>query len=348
MKRILILIVYMLMSTLVFSVDYYKGKIFTTKIIPVSVAADAEQNVYIADQLTNSVLKYDKDGKYIVSFGLKARKKEKNIRVYPLIADIFVKGNLVYILDVNIGVAIFDNKGNFVKKIDLKPGKLLGEVKKPQAIFVSDNNIFISDTENNRIQILGLNGELGREFGYKGNLPGNFVFPKGVTVTPDYIMVSDTVNSRVSVHDYDGFYEEELEISDEHPKLEFVSPEDVFYHESQKNIFVVDAGTEQVKVFDENLDLILVFGSKGQEKNQFSGIRDIWVDDDRIYIADTANKCVKVFQNDFTDIRFLMELGKTNIFLVFLKLLLLVLFIIFTIRIIIKKIKEKRGMYNGK
>ncbi len=170
MKKIFLGILYIALTINIFCSEYYKGKIFTTKILPVAVAVDQDQNIYVADQLTNSIMKYNKSGKYLFSFGLKATKKEKNIKVYPLITDLFIQNKTIYILDINTGIVIFDVEGNFLEKIDLKQGKLLGEVKKPQSIYASETNVYICDTENNRVQIMGPKGEVGREFGYKGNL----------------------------------------------------------------------------------------------------------------------------------------------------------------------------------
>lgn len=328
-----------------FSEGYYKRKEYTTRILPVSVAADNNGNIYIGDRLTNSIIKYNEKGKYLYSFGKKKEIKDKGARVYPLIADMFINKNKIYLLDMNSGISIFDIDGNIEKEILLKEGKLLGEVKKPQSIFVDDEeNIYITDTENNRIQILGANGEPGREFGYKGNMPGNFIFPKGITLDSKNIIIADTLNARVCVYDTDGFYEQDIEIEEKYSDLIFVVPEDIFYDRKMKKIYVVDNGSEQIKIFDENYEIELVFGEKGKKKNQFNEIKDIWVDDNKIYVADSLNRCIKVFKKDFEDMKLLKIVGRTNILLLFGKWFSFIFIFILLIVYIVKKLNEKRGI----
>jgi len=222
---------------------------------------------------------------------------------------------------------------------------LLGEVKRPQSIFIDDDgNIYITDTENNRIQVLKPNGEAGIEFGYKGNMPGNFIFPKGIAVDSKNIIISDTLNARVCIYDTNGFYEQDIEIDEKYKDIMFITPEDIFYDRDMKKIYILDNGSEQIKIFNENYELELVFGEKGKKKNQFNNVKDIWADRDKIYVADSLNGCIKVFEKDFENMKLIKEIGRRNVFLIFIKWFLIIFLIFSLIIYIIKKITDKRGI----
>lgn len=76
MKKLIFLIL-ILFSIKGFAVEkqpFIQRKI-VFKIIPVAVTVDQDDNVYIADRFSMSILKYNKKGEYLFSFGLKSIKK---------------------------------------------------------------------------------------------------------------------------------------------------------------------------------------------------------------------------------------------------------------------------------
>jgi len=67
--------------------------------------------------------------------------------------------------------------------------------------------------------------------------------------------------------------------------------------DSEGNIYVVDSGRDMVKIFNREGKLLLFFGDKGNERGMFWLPAGIFIDrDDRIYVADTFNQRVQVFQ----------------------------------------------------
>ncbi len=68
-----------------------------------------------------------------------------------------------------------------------------------------DNNVYVTDTMNNRVEIFDADGNFISEFGKHGDGPGYFARPKGVAVDCDgHIWVADQYQDRVQVFNREG------------------------------------------------------------------------------------------------------------------------------------------------
>jgi len=83
-----------------------------------------------------------------------------------------------------------------------------GQFNDPRGIAInSKGNIFVSDNENNRIQIFSSEGEFISTFGSKGGDDGQFVNPYGLFIdSNDHIFVCDYENDRIQIFDSEGKY----------------------------------------------------------------------------------------------------------------------------------------------
>jgi DNA-binding beta-propeller fold protein YncE len=81
-----------------------------------------------------------------------------------------------------------------------------GDFGKPTNVAVDkDNNLYVSDTLNNRIQVFDASGSFIRAFGKAGDGPGYFARPKGIAVDGDgHVWVADGVQNRVQVFTPEG------------------------------------------------------------------------------------------------------------------------------------------------
>ena len=66
--------------------------------------------------------------------------------------------------------------------------------------------------------------------------------------------------------------------------------------DANNNLFVVDGNNHRIQEFDMGGKYLLQFGSKGARPGQLSSPRGITLHNDRLYIADSGNKRVSVFQ----------------------------------------------------
>ena len=124
---------------------------------------------------------------------------------------------LVYVADTwNHRVVGLDESGSVVREIgsgelvDLQndparvsesPGFFFG----PRAVLVHNDEIYVVDTGNERVQVFGLDGTFRRTWGGYGSEPGQLREPVGIAVGPDgLIYVADSDNARISVFTPEG------------------------------------------------------------------------------------------------------------------------------------------------
>jgi DNA-binding beta-propeller fold protein YncE len=83
---------------------------------------------------------------------------------------------------------------------------LPGEFAKPTGVAVDqDNNVYVSDTWNNRIEVFDADGRFIRAFGKAGDGPGYFARPKGIAIDSDgHVWVADGMQDRVQVYTPEG------------------------------------------------------------------------------------------------------------------------------------------------
>lgn len=340
MKKRVVLILFLTFFTVNYGIEFFKGKKMMTKIQAVSVATDSKENVYVIDKISNSVLKYSKKGWYKYSFGVVSVYENKVKRPSPV--DIFIHRDKIYLLDMNNGILIFNKDGEYVKRIDYNVGnELLGEYDKPQALYVDDDGIYITDTENHRVQMMNHEGETKRDFGFNGKKRGAMHYPSGISRLNGYFIVADTGNSRVEVFDKHGLLEKNLgnEILNTDEAGSFKGPVDIFT-DKRGLIYVVDEGNERIQVFDADFDLYMIFGKKGYGKGKFAKIRDVWVSNSgNIYIADTLNRSVHVYNKD---IKLIRTIGKRNLIVTILGGTIVLTLLLISLLIYLRHKRERK------
>jgi len=67
--------------------------------------------------------------------------------------------------------------------------------------------------------------------------------------------------------------------------------------DSDGNIYVADAGFDNIQVFSSQGRLLLYFGRSGQAPGEFWTPSGLYIDSkDRLYVADAYNRRVQIFQ----------------------------------------------------
>ena len=137
-------------------------------------------------------------------------------------------------------------------------------------------------------------GYLGA-FGMQGNGPGQFNFPTNIARDADgTLYVTDTLNFRVQAFDAEGrFLGMFGKLGD--GAGDFDKPKGVAV-DSAGHIYVVEGLNDVVQIFDQSGRLLLVFGESGAAEGQFWLPTGITIVNDMVYVADSANRRVQVFQ----------------------------------------------------
>lgn len=142
---------------------------------PSDVAWDAAGNIFVADGLGNArIAKFDKDGKFIKSWGKRGTGNNEFGNVHSIAVD--AQGNVYAGDTANKRIQVFDNDGNYKSSIATAGnGHSLCMTKGPnQVLFVSNSNPVNDIDRDGEIYKIKLDGTVLGKFGKAGKLPKEF------------------------------------------------------------------------------------------------------------------------------------------------------------------------------
>ena len=147
---------------------------------PHGLRVDKDNNVWITDNGDHQVMKFTKDGKLLLTLGIKA-KAATDEKTFNRPTDIaFAPSGEFYVSDGygNSRVVKFSKDGKYLMAWG-KKGSGPGEFDTPHSIAVdSKGTVYVSDRENNRIQIFDADGKFLRQFTNLGATQNVFITPK--------------------------------------------------------------------------------------------------------------------------------------------------------------------------
>ena len=166
---------------------------------PTDVAWDAAGNIYVADGFGNNrIAKFDKNGKFIKSWGSTGAGNDQFNTVHGIAID--AKG-LVYVADTgNKRIQIFDADGNYKSQIANigNPAALCITPGAHQYLFASNSNPVDDIDTGGEIYKLELDGKIVGKFGKAGKLPKEFGTVNAITCRADNeIYVGEIGNWRI-------------------------------------------------------------------------------------------------------------------------------------------------------
>lgn len=167
-----------------------------------------------------------------------------------------------------------------------------GEFTEPFATAFDDSgNIYVSDSENYRIQVWSPAGTFLRNVG--GDFGSNQVFGIGVASTGTvYALIRDT--HTVRVYQPGGLFSFEFGGYGAGPG-QFDTPFGLAI-DAQDNVYVADSDNHRVQVFDSTGAFIREFGAFGSGVGQLNRPRNLTVDEvGNVYVAEQQNHRIQVF-----------------------------------------------------
>jgi len=176
-------------------------------------------------------------------------------------------------------------------------GNEIGQFDDPTGIAVSDEEVFVADSRNGRIQVFDLNGRFLRTFGRPGESIGELGRPMNLTIQEGMLYVAEYFNDRVQVFKLDGT---PIRIigSAGNGKGEFNSPGGIGVAENG-DLFVADFYNQRVQQLREDGSFIKQWGKTGEvgsSAGQFNYPTDVAVaSDGTIFVADGYNDRIQAF-----------------------------------------------------
>lgn len=167
------------------------------------------------------------------------------------------------------------------------------------AVDEARGRVFVSDWGNNRVLVLGKEGNLLQEI-------KNLKSPAGVALdrSRGRLYVVEQKGDRVVILDLDSL----KVVGDLKPKkTPFSEPRGVWVAQDG-SIYVADTGHSRIVVFGEGKEETFSFGKEGIGDNEFYNPRGVAVDPrGNIWVVDTLHHCVKVFDGQG---RYLFRFGE--------------------------------------
>ncbi|OIP21211.1 MAG: hypothetical protein AUK52_09000 [Comamonadaceae bacterium CG2_30_60_41] len=148
--------------------------------MPMGMAIDAQENVYVAEQQRKGVSVFDRTGNFLRFITDPSLTRPNGVAIDK-------ERKKLYVVDTantdsaDHTVKVFDLEGKMLGKVGLGKGNADGAFLFPTYISVAPNgHVLVSDTLNSRLQEFDADGKFLRSIGKLGNAFGEFDKPKGV------------------------------------------------------------------------------------------------------------------------------------------------------------------------
>ena len=171
-----------------------------------------------------------------------------------------------------------------------KPSSFLS----PQHLaFDSENNVYVTDLGNSRVQKFDSSGEFLLEWGTRGTNDGEFGHPTGIAIFGDFVFVVDNKNHNVQKFDLNGNFVSKWG-SFGNDNGYFKSPRGITISEDSF-VYVVDSGNARIQKFTFDGEYVSHFGQSGKRGGNFITPVDIAINSDKIYVTDSTQNQINVF-----------------------------------------------------
>ncbi len=190
-------------------------------------------------------------------------------------------------------------RGMRFKQYALGASQKLRGLVKPYDIAVQKGKVYVTDSVQRVVFLFDIPGKRFLEIG--AQKPGQLTKPLGIDISVNGdIYVSDISAKRIMVYDGDGVFLRAIGNA-----KQLIRPSDVALSNDGSRLYVVDTGgvdstSHQVQVFDTATgELINSIGQRGIQDGEFNLPIQLTVGpEDRLYVVDSGNFRVQVFQPD--------------------------------------------------
>ena len=174
-------------------------------VLPVAMAFDSEERLYVSDEYNHRITVFDTEGTFLSKWGVHGS------------GDGELDGPAGIAIDAEDNVYVVDQNNHRVQRFTSDGRHLLqwgefgdgdGQFNMPWGVALdSGGDVYVADWRNDRVQKFTADGRFLASFGGSGHGDGEFVRPSSVAVDPEgHIYVADWGNERVQVLGADGAF----------------------------------------------------------------------------------------------------------------------------------------------
>ncbi|MEW8506555.1 MAG: SMP-30/gluconolactonase/LRE family protein [Candidatus Thiodiazotropha sp.] len=204
-----------------------------------------------------------------------------------------------------IGVALDDNrlfiadsKLNKVFVFDRQYSltRVLESFTRPTALALDteQQTLYVTDTLAHKIYAYETDGDLIRTIGKRGEANDQFNYPSHLALAKDRLVINDTMNFRIQSYDREGNHLSSF--GEQGDASGYLTQSKGVAIDSDGHIYVADALANRIQIFNQKGDFLLEFGDSGDLPGQFRMPTGLAIWDDKIYVADSYNQRIQVFQ----------------------------------------------------
>jgi hypothetical protein len=232
------------------------------------VRIDPQDNIWVVDQMTNSVIKFNPEGRVAMLLGRKAEA-----------------------LPIPAPATAPEPAGNALPGAG-RPTDLFD--RPTDVAWDADGNIYVADGIGNaRVAKFDKNGVFIKSWGSRGNEPGKFATVRGIAIdAKGNVYVADGGNKRIEVFDRDGNFKTQFSNVGS-PRALCITPAQVLYSSNSNPPNDIDTGGEVYKL---QLDGTIVgrFGRAGKAAKEFGTLNAIDCrGENNLYVAEIGNMRVQ-------------------------------------------------------
>ena len=174
-------------------------------VLPVAMAFDSQERLYITDEHNHRVTVFDQSGKYLNKWGVHGSGESE------------LNGPAGLAINADDNVFVADQHNHRVQKFTAEGRYLMqwgeagagdGQFNMPWGLALdTEGSVYVADWRNDRIQKFTSDGRFVASFGEPGEGDGQFSRPSNIVVDPEgNIYIADWGNERVQVLDPDGAF----------------------------------------------------------------------------------------------------------------------------------------------
>lgn len=158
----------------------------------------------------------------------------------------------------------------------------------------ANRRLYVADTMAHQVVVFDEAGVEVQRVGTRGAGAGEFNFPTSLAASGNVIYVNDTMNFRVQSLDLEGnslgVFGQQGDGSGQFAHSKGISVD------AQGHVYIADALSNHIQMFDPDGRFLMAFGGMGNRKGQFTLPAGISIFGNRIFIADSQNQRIQVFE----------------------------------------------------